>query len=258
MFTRFFRPRPEGGATGGDGASATDTTGAAASAAATAAANAGAGDAGAPAGDAAAAAAAGAADAGATVPAGDAAAAAAGEDAGKPADKVEPAPVTYTLALPEKSLLDAGAIERTVAIASARGLSNEAAQEVLNLASQEVASQREAFMAAYQPGGAEWAKQETAWRGAALADPEIGNNKPEQFEARVALSKRAFDKFASDGFKTFLETTGFGSHPEVVRVFSKIGEAMGEAGVIVSGSPPINGSRAEDRLYPSMQKEQAQ
>lgn len=240
MFSRYLRFRPEGGDVGAAAAAAPAATEGAAAATIPVA---------------------GATEGAPAATAGDAGAAAAGAAAAPVADPAKPAAaaaatadaVVYDLKLPANPSLDPASIERTVAIARERGLSNDAAQAALELANTEVAAAVTAYQAAHQPGGAEWVKQEAAWRDAALADPEIGAGKPELFAARVAVAEKAFTKFASPAFIEMMTKSGFASHPEVVRVFAKIGEAMGEGALAINGaSPTLTAGRAEDRMYPTM------
>lgn len=164
--------------------------------------------------------------------------------------------------LPEKSTLDAAVLERTAATARELGLSNDAAQKALEFVNQEVATREAAFLAAHNPGDPEknippgdaWVKQQDAWKAAALADPDLGAGKPEQLEARAGLAMRAFDKFSTPQFRDAVRRTGFGSHPEFVKVFVKIGEAMSESSLAVPDATGGSASEAErlNALYPSM------
>ena len=63
------------------------------------------------------------------------------------------------------------------------------------------------------------------WREAAEADPEIGG---ENFQANSQLAARAVQKFATPEFIDILRETGYGNHPELIKVFVNIGKAMGE------------------------------
>lgn len=263
MKTRVLHFRPDGGGAGGSsdaGAAAGASDGSAAggapaagSAPADAGAGAPAGGAGAPAGAVAGSEGAPAAGADAAKAAADAAAAAAA------AAKPPAVPEKYELKLPEASTLDASAIERTTAIARELGLPNDAAaQKVLDFVNQEAAThaaaQREAFLAAHQPGGAEWVKQDAAYREAALADAEIGGT-PEKLAASSELAKRAFAQFADPEAAEFFEKSGLGSHPQVLRMLTRIGKAMGEGTLVRGGSSTTAATRPEDRLYPTMKKE---
>jgi hypothetical protein len=146
-------------------------------------------------------------------------------------------PEKYTLKLPEKSLLDATATERTTAIARTLGLSNDdSAQKVLDFTNQEVASAVEATMKAYQPGGAEWTAQVDQWKKAALADPELGNGKQETLDAAATKAKAVLDRFFPESVKQFLHSTGYGANPDLVKALLGIAKAQGE-GSFVTGAP---------------------
>lgn len=169
-------------------------------------------------------------------------------------DSTETKPVEYKLTLPDNAALDAAGLDRTIAFARASGLSPEVAQKAAAFADAEVKTARDAFLAAYQPGdpeknvapGAEWKKMHDGYLAAALADPGIGNGDQATLDVKVAKAQQAFEKFASPELRTLLARTGYGSHPEVVRAFAAIGEAMGEKPPISSnGEAPGRLSDAE-------------
>lgn len=68
-------------------------------------------------------------------------------------------------------------------------------------------------------------KTAEAWQEACRTDPEFGGA---QFDANLAVAKRGYNMFASDELKSILEQTGYGNHPEVLRLFHKIGQLTGE------------------------------
>lgn len=179
------------------------------------------------------------------------------------------APVEYALTLPENAVLDSAALDRTIAFARESGLSPEVAQKALAFANTEVASavqaSRESFLAAYQPGdpasgkpaGAEWQKMHDGWLASSLADPDLGAGDAAKLDAKVAKAQQAFDAYASPAFKKLLADTGYGSHPEMVRTFAKIGEAMGEQPPVTSGGQAApDGREALYRLYPTMRPQE--
>lgn len=75
-------------------------------------------------------------------------------------------------------------------------------------------------------------KTAEAWAEASRTDPEFGGA---QFDANLAVAKRGYNMFASDELKSILEQTGYGNHPEVLRVFHKIGKMMGEDNIVGGG-----------------------
>lgn len=177
--------------------------------------------------------------------------AAAGTAGAADAGKSAVVPEKYELKLPENAGLPAEALERTAAVARELGLPNAAAQRTLEFVNAEVVAQRTALLEAHRPGGAEWAKQEQQWRADALADPALGNGSPATLEQRVDLGKRALSKFFPPETLDFLNSTGFGSHPSVLKGLVKIGAAMAEDGVILPGTAGAGaGKRSpEDILY---------
>lgn len=75
-------------------------------------------------------------------------------------------------------------------------------------------------------------KTAEAWAEASRTDPEFGGA---QFDANLAVAKRGYDMFATDELKGILEQTGYGNHPEVLRLFHKIGKLMGEDNIVGGG-----------------------
>lgn len=127
-------------------------------------------------------------------------------------------PEKYDLKLPDGAHLDASAIEAVSAQAKALKLTNEQAQALLTEQDKAVAQ----YAAKQQ---AEWAEQGQKWVAEIKADPEIGGA---TFDASISKAKQAVEKFGTPAFREALESTGLGNHPEVVRVFARIGRAMSE------------------------------
>jgi hypothetical protein len=141
--------------------------------------------------------------------------------------KVEPSkeapvvPEKYDLKLPQGSLLDQSRIDKIAATARERGLSNEQAQAMIESENSAVSE----FVQSTAPGGKLWTKQIDKWEAEALADPEIGGS-PEKFAESKAIAKKAFDKYAPEESKAFLNQTALGSHPALIKLFKRIGSAM--------------------------------
>lgn len=182
------------------------------------------------------------------------------------APSADPPAVEYQLTLPADAVLDAASLDRTIAFARASGLSPEAAQQALVFANTEVATaveaSRSAWLAAYQPGdpaknvapGAEWTKMHDGWLAASLADPALGAGDQAKLDAVVASAQQAYARFATPAFTQLLERTGYGSHPEVLRVFANIAAADKEAPPVVSNGQSTPDAERESlyRMYPSM------
>lgn len=141
-------------------------------------------------------------------------------DAGK-GDTPNKGETTYTLKLPDGSLLPASEIETVAAYAKARGLSNEAAQEVL-------AQRHDAVKAFHASAMQKFSERTTQWVNEAKADKSLAGEQGQEFDANVGLAKRALNHFFGKELDAVLNETGYGNHPGVLRGFLKIAKAMGE------------------------------
>ncbi|HFD8278716.1 TPA: peptidase [Raoultella ornithinolytica] len=140
------------------------------------------------------------------------------------------APEKYEFTAPEGTELDSKAVELFEPVARELDLTNEQAQKLAGLwpQLQEQMQQRQAES---------WGAQVEKWAADTKADKEIGGDK---LTASVGHAQKALDTFASKEFREFLDTTGMGNHPEMVRAFAKVGKLMSEDSFVTgqsSGSP---------------------
>lgn len=158
------------------------------------------------------------------------------------ANETPAAEIKYDLKLPEGSNLDNTWLEEWTNLAKEQKLSNEQAQKLLEKESLTVKSFFEAQQQQQQ-------EQRNAWAESVKADKEIGG---EQLQANVNLAKQALTKFGSEALMKELEATGYGNHPEVIRVFAKIGKALNPQGLVTAGTQagPQKKSLA-DVFYPN-------
>lgn len=163
----------------------------------------------------------------------------------KPAAQAKVELVRDDLKLPEGSLLDPKTVDGILAFAKERGLSKEAAQGVLDRENQSVLSYVEGEKA-------KLTQTQESWFDASKNDKEIGG---EAFARKAELSKRVVDKFGSPALTKMLIDSRMGNHPEVVRVFSRIGETMTEDQLVIAGGAAAEGSSMADRLYAPKQQE---
>jgi hypothetical protein len=89
---------------------------------------------------------------------------------------------------------------------------------------------------------------QTEWVAKAKADPELGGDK---FDANLAVAKKAIDRFAAPDFKTYLNETGLGNHPEMLRMLLKVGQAISEDKHVASNQGNAKARDAAKTLYPS-------
>lgn len=88
------------------------------------------------------------------------------------------------------------------------------------------------------------------WLGASKSDTEFGG---EQFDANLAVAKRTLESFGTPALTKFLNDSGLGNHPEMIRWAYKIGQQLGPDGKFVTASASSSGVRApESVLWPKM------
>ena len=162
-------------------------------------------------------------------------------DGDKPAEKPddkeqkqEGAPEKYEFQAAEGVELDTEALKDFEPVARDLNLTNEQAQKLVDAYPK--------ILAGVQQRQAEaWQAQTEQWAADVKADKEIGGDK---LTANLSAAQRALDLFGGPVLKEYLNTTGLGNHPELVKAFVKIGKAMSEDGM-VDGSNQGQRSAAE-------------
>lgn len=153
-------------------------------------------------------------------------------------NKPEGAPEKYEFSAPEGTEIDKEALAQFEPIARELNLNQEQAQKLVDLYGKEVMPK----IIAQQDE--QWQKQTAEWAVSAKEDKEIGGDK---FDANMTRAKQAMEKFATPALREFLESTGMGNHPELIRTFVKVGAAMSEDTLVTSNE---KGQRsAADILY---------
>lgn len=148
-------------------------------------------------------------------------------------EKKPATPEKYEFSAPEGQELDANALAVFEPVAKELGLSQEQAQKLVDIYPQIQQQQAEA-----------WSKQVADWGEQVKADKEIGGDK---FNASVGAAQRALDQFGNTELREYLNASGLGNHPALVRFCAKVGKAMAEDTFVVPGQ---GGQRsAADILY---------
>lgn len=118
-------------------------------------------------------------------------------------------PEKYELNMPEQTLLEAEAVERIAGIARERGLSNEQAQELLDMEHDAVATYHNKQVTAFL-------QRADTWKQEVVNDKEIGGD---NLNKSVTLVNRLLEKYDTDGsFRKDLEVTKYGNHPGLIKV----------------------------------------
>lgn len=163
------------------------------------------------------------------------------EDAGK---KI--VPEKYELKTPEGSKLSAQDVEEIASYAKERGFSQEEAQAQLDRESKLREGFEKASLAQLESATKEWLET-------AKSDKEIGG---EAFPKHAELAKRVVTRFGTPEFKAELERTGLGNHPELVRVFVRIGKAMTDDQFIMPGSQTVETKDVAKKFYGDSEKKE--
>jgi hypothetical protein len=144
-------------------------------------------------------------------------------------------PEKYDLTIAKDSLLDQTDIDRISADAKEKGLSNEDAQLVADM-------EAEAIDRYHGKLDKQVENLQAGWLKDAEADKEIGG---EAFKENAELSKRLMD---------LLDESKYGNHPEVVRIFSKIGKLMSDDEAIFPKAHEKGEKTMEETFYPGTNK----
>ena len=144
----------------------------------------------------------------------------------KPAEekdqKQEGAPEKYEFQAAEGIELDAEALKDFEPVDRDLNLTNVQAQKLVDAYPK--------ILAGVQQRQAEaWQAQTEQWAADVKADKEIGGDK---LTANLSAAQRALDQFGTPELKEYLNTTGLGNHPDLVKTFVKIGKAMSEDGMV--------------------------
>lgn len=161
-------------------------------------------------------------------------------------------PKPYELKLPENAAIDATIATELAAVAHKAGISQEHAQAIAEFMNGKAGAFLEQVKAqqveAHQ-------NQVKTWDEALKTDKEIGG---EKIQANLDLGRRALEKFATPEAITFLRESGLNSHPELARIFVRIGKAMGED-TIATGNG--GGGKSDEQIlaerYPKMAQKSA-
>ena len=160
----------------------------------------------------------------------------------KPADaKPEGVPEKYEFALPEGVVMDEGLKSAFEPVAKELNLSNEAAQKLVDLYANHTKTVREAETK-------QWLDQVKKWDSDFRSDKEYGG---ENLNASLSALKVVMSKFGSPELASFLDASGLGNHPELVRFCVRIGRSMAPD-AFHRGGASTPARSAEEVLYPTM------
>lgn len=133
--------------------------------------------------------------------------------------------------------------------AQAQGISQEQFQSLIDYQQNRLTGSIEAV-------SAEYTARANSWADDTQNDAELGGA---NFQENVAIAKTAMQQFMSPSMGQMLGMPseenpmgmGLGNHPEVVRLFYRIGKAMQDSSLVV-GDAKASDENALARMYPTM------
>jgi len=152
------------------------------------------------------------------------------------------APEAYAaFTVPDDVELDADLTTEFSGLAKELNLPQDKAQSVLNLGLKLVEKANEQHLAQLETAKAQWLEQ-------SKADPEIGGAK---LTENLVVVDKAKATFATPALTALLNDSGLGNHPEVIRMFLKVGQAISEDRLVVGDAATGDKLTAEERMYPT-------
>lgn len=156
--------------------------------------------------------------------------------------KAESAPEKYDFKPPEGVAFAPEALSKFEALARENNMTQANADAFLALAADHVRAQQQAVDDAYE-------KEIQGWAKASREDAEVGGK---DFDSNVKLAQRALDEIGTPELRTLVNKTGIGNHPEMVRLFARIGRAMADGKFVQGGAADSAPKPLEKRMYPNM------
>lgn len=136
-------------------------------------------------------------------------------------------PVEYTdFTVPDGVEMDADVLNDFKGIARDLGISQEAAQKLIDLQSS-METKRSAAAEQAQ------AAQKQQWADQVKADPELGGA---NLSKTVETAVKAIEQYGTPELRDLLSETGLGNHPLMVKFCHAIGKAMSEDNLVMGGS----------------------
>lgn len=157
----------------------------------------------------------------------------AGDDKSKddPANQV-PADGKYELTMPEGVQIDQQLLDAVSPRFKELGLTKAQAQaltdDFIKIQQQRAEEHAKSPEGAWSASAFDYFKQHGTpdkWADTAKADKEIGGDK---WNTTVQNATRFMNAYATPGLKDFMNASGGGNHPELIRVFAKAGELIRE------------------------------
>ena len=172
------------------------------------------------------------------------------EGDGEAEDEAVPeVPEKYEFNAPDGVEIDPAKLEAFGDTAKSLGLTQDQYQKLIEYDIERSAKATQEMSAQYET-------RISGWADATKADKELGGDKlPEN----LGLAKRAIETFGSPELARLIdapsaknpEGLGLGNHPEVIRLFYRVGKAISESD-LVTGDTKVESRDSLQKMYPTM------
>lgn len=160
-------------------------------------------------------------------------------------DGPQGAPEEYAdFVVPEGVEVDTALLEQAQPIFKEIGLSQIQGQRLVDMFATHVQASTQANSDSYNQVVKDWVDE-------AKADTEIGGT---AFDENVGIAKRGLDSFGTPKLVEVLNQTGLGNHPEVIRLFTKIGKTLKEDDPGATGGATGEELTGAQIMYPDLGK----
>lgn len=149
-------------------------------------------------------------------------------------------PEKYEFTPPEGTELNPEVMGKFEGVAKELGLSQEAAQKVVDAVGPQMAAAQKAQLEAIR----------NEWTQSTRADKELGGDK---LAENLTVAKNAVETFGTPELRALLNDTGLGNHPEIIRAFYRVGQKISGSNVIPGAAGTAPASVAAT-LYPNQAK----
>lgn len=148
----------------------------------------------------------------------------------------------YTLKMPEGVEVDSELLDAIAPKLKAKGYTHRETQELVD-----------DFIKTQQARGAKqgeaWSQTISKWAEDAKADKEIGG---QNWSGTVTNAQRVINQFSTPALKEYLNATGGGNHPEMIRFMAKVGAVIKEDNPATGGAEGASKpAEAAYRLFPN-------
>lgn len=94
-----------------------------------------------------------------------------------------------------------------------------------------------------------WADTVKGWKEATQKDKEIGGK---EFNQKVSVARKALKEYGTPELTAVLDAYGMSNHPEVIRLFYRVGKTLKEDSVESGGQPKGEVRDIAKLLFPNM------